>query len=119
MREIGEQAERGEKNAKLAIDMYCYRIKKYIGAYCAVLGRLDALIFTGGIGENAAYVRAGTCQGLAQLGIEIDPEKNNRRLPEAFEIHAKTSMVKVLVIPTDEELEIAIQTVEKLKENSV
>jgi acetate kinase len=116
MREIGEQAERGEKNAKLAIDMYCYRIKKYIGAYCAVLGRLDALIFTGGIGENAAYVRAGACQGLAQLGIEIDPEKNNRRLPEAFEIHAETSMVKVLVIPTDEELEIAIQTVEKLNE---
>jgi len=114
MREIGERAERGEKNAQLAIDMYCYRIKKYIGAYYAVLSRLDALIFTGGIGENAAYVRAGACQGLSKLRIEIDPEKNNRRLPETFEIHAEKSVVKVLVIPTNEELEIAIQTVEKL-----
>ncbi|UCD58005.1 MAG: acetate kinase, partial [Candidatus Hydrogenedentota bacterium] len=77
---------------------------------------LDALIFTGGIGENAAFIRASACKGLSQLGIEIDPEKNNRQLPETFEIHAETSRVGVLVIPTNEELEIAIQTVEKIKE---
>jgi len=115
MREICQRADAGEENARLAIDMYCYRIKKYIGAYYAVLGRLDALIFTGGIGENAADIRAGACRGLSQLGIEIDPEKNNRRLSETFEIHAEKSMVKVLVIPTNEELEIATQTVEKIK----
>jgi acetate kinase len=94
--------------------MYCYRVKKYIGAYYAVLGRLDGLIFTGGIGENAADIRAGACRGLSQLGIEIDPEKNNRRLSEAFEVHTEKSKVKILVIPTNEELEIAIQTVEKI-----
>jgi acetate kinase len=90
--------------------MVCYRIKKYIGAYCAVLGRLDALVFTAGIGEKSPLIRAGSCQGLAHLGIELDPDKNDRRSKEAFEIQTESSTAKVFVIPTNEELEIAEQT---------
>ena len=111
MREIEELAQGGNPRAKLAIEMVCYRIKKYIGAYCAVLGRLDALVFTAGIGEKSPVVRAGSCLGLSHLGIEVDPEKNNRQYGEAFEIQTAKSTVKVLVIPTNEELEIAEQTV--------
>jgi acetate kinase len=92
MRQIEELARDGNSQAQLAIEMVCYRIKKYIGAYCAVLGRLDA------------------CQGLAHLGIEVAPDKNNRKLKEAFEIQTRGSTVKILVIPTNEELEIAEQT---------
>ena len=111
MRQIEELARSGDSQAQLAIDMVCYRIKKYIGAYYAVLGRLDALVFTAGIGEKSPLIRAGACQGLARLGIEIDPEKNSQKSKKAFEIHKAGSTVKVLVIPTNEELEIAEQTV--------
>ena len=117
IREIGQLAEKGDPEAKLAIEMVCYRIKKYIGAYCAALGRLDALVFTGGIGENASFIRAGSCEGLSSLGIEVDPEKNNLRSNEAFEIQSANSPVKVLVIPTNEELEIAEQTVATINRN--
>jgi acetate kinase len=110
MRQIEELARDGNSQAQLAIEMVCYRIKKYIGAYCAVLGRLDALVFTAGIGEKSPLIRAGSCQGLAHLGIEVDSEKNNRKLKEAFEIQNRSSTVKILVIPTNEELEIAEQT---------
>ena len=111
MRQIEELAQSGNSQAQLAIEMVCYRIKKYIGAYYAVLGRLDALVFTAGIGENSALVRAGSCRGLSQLGIEVDSAKNNRKSKEAFEIQSRGSIVKILVIPTNEELEIAEQTV--------
>jgi acetate kinase len=111
MRQIEELAQSGNSQAQLAIDMVCYRIKKYIGAYYAVLGRLDALIFTAGIGEKSSLIRAGACQGLSHLGIEVDPERNNQKSKKAFEIQSKDSTVKVFVIPTDEELEIAEQTV--------
>jgi acetate kinase len=114
MRKIGELAAKGDAPARLAIEMYCYRIKKYIGAYYAILGRLDAVIFTGGIGENAAFIRAGACDHLTHLGIEMDSEKNQRRPGEAFEIQSEKSPVHLLVIPTNEELEIAEQTVEKI-----
>jgi acetate kinase len=110
MRQIEELARNGNSQARLAIEMVCYRIKKYIGAYYAVLGRLDALIFTAGIGEKSALIRAGACRGLSHLGIEIDPEKNNQKSKKAFEIQTRGSTVKVLVIPTNEELEIAEQT---------
>jgi acetate kinase len=112
MREIETLAQAGNSQAQLALEMFCYRIQKYIGAYHAVLGRLDALIFTAGIGENSTFIRAGVCQGLAHLGIEIDPEKNDRKSKKAFEIQKHGSSVRVLVIPTNEELEIAEQTVE-------
>ncbi len=111
MREIIESAQAGHYRAKLAIEMVCYRIKKYIGAYYAVLGRLDALVFTAGIGEKSALIRAGSCQGLSHLGIELDPEKNDNQAKYAFEIQTETSTAKILVIPTNEELEIAEQTV--------
>ena len=111
MRQIEELAQSGNSQAQLAIEMVCYRIKKYIGAYYAVLGRLDALIFTAGIGEKSPLIRAGACRGLSHLGIEIDPEKNNRKSKKAFEIQTRGSTVRVLVIPTNEELEIAEQTV--------
>ncbi len=110
MRQIEELAQDGNPQARLAIEMVCYRIKKYIGAYYAVLGRLDALVFTAGIGEKSPLIRAGSCRGLSHLGIEIDPEKNNQKSKKAFEIQTRGSTVKVLVIPTNEELEIAEQT---------
>jgi acetate kinase len=118
MREIGKFARAGNLQARLAIEMVCYRIKKYIGAYHAVLGSLDALIFTGGIGENAAFIRTGACLGLSHLGIDVDSEKNNQRSEEAFEIQRANSPVKVLVIPTNEELQIAEETVATMKRNS-
>jgi acetate kinase len=114
MRQIMQRAEAGDDLARLAIEMYCYRIKKYIGAYCAVLGRVDALIFTGGIGENAADIRTGACRKLAHLGIEVDQTKNNTCSDKICEIQSNNGSVKVLVIRTNEELEIAQQTVERI-----
>jgi acetate kinase len=114
MRKIGELADAGDATARLAVDMYCYRIKKYIGAYCAILGKLDAIIFTGGIGENAGFIRAGACEGLAHLGIVIDADQNSRRSKKPFEIQNRQSPVRVLVVPTNEELEIAEQTVQRI-----
>jgi acetate kinase len=111
MRQIEELARSGNSQAQLAIEMVCYRIKKYIGAYYTVLGRLDALVFTAGIGEKSSLIRAGACRGLSHLGIEIDPEKNNQTSKKAFEIQSRSSTARVLVIPTNEELEIAEQTV--------
>jgi len=110
MREIQQRANQGDKLAKLAIEMYCYRIKKYIGAYFAILGRLDGLIFTAGVGENSPTVRLQVCQGLENLGICIDPEKNSVAINSSTEIQANASPVKIMVIPTDEETEIVRQT---------
>jgi acetate kinase len=110
MREVQQKAKAGDERARLAIDMYCYRIKKYIGAYFAVLGIVDALVFTAGIGEHSAQTRDLTCQGLAGLGIVVDPEKNRKQSDGPFDIQAESSSVKILVIPTDEELQIAQQT---------
>jgi len=115
MRKIGELAQAGDGQAQLAIDMYCYRIKKYIGAYYAALGGLDALVFTGGIGENASYIRAGCCRGLCHMGIEVDDEKNEQKSNHAFSIHTEGCPVNVLVVPTNEELEIADQTIECIR----
>ncbi len=112
MRNLSELAETGNARAKLAIDIFCYRIKKYIGTYTAVLNTVDAVVFTGGIGENDPDVRAAVCSGLTQLGIELDPEKNKTTLRKEGEINTKNSTVKILVIPTDEELAIAGNTYE-------
>ena len=112
MREVVRMAGSGDPLAMLALEMFCYRIKKYIGAYFAVLGEVDALVFTGGIGENSPAVRAHCCEGLASLGIAVDEERNQALAKETSEIQSGRSRVKVLVIPTNEELEIAIQTVE-------
>ncbi|CAB1058024.1 Acetate kinase (EC [Olavius sp. associated proteobacterium Delta 1] len=118
MREIGQRADKEDKAAKLAIEMYCYRIKKYIGAYYAALGRVDALVFTGGIGENAAAIRSRCCEGLSRLSIEIDEDENNIQSKAIHEIQRVKMAVKILAIPTNEELEIAEQTVERIKAGS-
>jgi acetate kinase len=116
MREVEKRAQEGDSRAQLAIEMVCYRIKKYIGAYFAILDRLDALVFTAGIGEKSPLIRAGSCQGLTHMGIAIDPDKNNRKSKDAFEIQSEGSTVRILVIPTNEEFEIAEQTVRCIQE---
>jgi acetate kinase len=118
MREVHRRIAGGDPSASLAIDMYVYRVRKYIGAYTAVLGRVDALVFTGGIGENDAEVRRLACEGLHPLGIAVDDAKNGSPSPAPREIQREGMPVKVLVIPTNEELEIALQTVACIR-NSV
>jgi len=110
MRNLREQAEKGNKRAQLAFDIFCYRIKKYIGAYTAVLGRLDAIVFTGGIGENSPPVRLQTCSELEQIGVEIDNSANTNKDRSERTISSANSKVKVFVIPTNEELAIAQDT---------
>jgi acetate kinase len=112
MRELLQRMESGEPAAKLAVDLYAYRIKKYIGSYLAALGKLDALIFTGGVGENASPVRSLVCTGLERLGIAIDPQLNSRKCDIAADISAPDATVRVLVIRTNEELQIARDALE-------
>jgi acetate kinase len=115
MREVHRLADAGDAPARLALEMVCHRLKKYIGAYCAVLGRVDGLIFTGGIGENDGWLRAHTCTGLETLGIRIDTQKNALPNDGDRAIHADGGRTAVLVIPTNEELEIARQAVDCLQ----
>jgi acetate kinase len=110
MREVARLVGEGDQAAAEALDVYCYRIRKYVGAYTAALGRLDALVFTAGIGENNDAVRAGVCQGLEGLGIALDPRRNRARSGRPRTISADAAAVPVLVVPTNEELEIAEQT---------
>jgi len=104
-----EDAAPTNHRAQLALDMIAYRAKKYIGAYYAILGDLDGIVFTAGIGENSAYIRKSICEGLEHLGISIDTDKNMVRRKEAF-INSDQSKVKIMVIPTNEELMIALDT---------
>ncbi|MBI5820752.1 MAG: acetate kinase [Verrucomicrobia bacterium] len=101
--------------ARLAVDVFCYRLRKYIGAYAAALGGLDVLAFTGGIGENAAQVRAETCQDLEFLGVELDPQRNQQGSGKESLISRDGRSARVYVIPTDEELVIAEETVRLCK----
>jgi acetate kinase len=110
MRNLRQQADAGNERAQLAFDIFCYRIKKYIGAYTATLGRLDAIVFTGGIGENAIDVREQICGGLEQIGVEIDRSANEKANRKEGLISSATSRVKVYIIPTNEELAIAQDT---------
>lgn len=112
MRNLSELAENGDSRAKLAIDIFCYRIKKYIGAYAAALGKLDVVVFTGGIGENSVNVREQVCSSLGQIGIELDQRKNKNIVGDEGQISTDNSSVKVLVIPTNEEAAIANDTYE-------
>lgn len=109
MREIEKAAGEGNELAILALDMYSYRIKKYISSYTGVLGGLDVLVFTAGVGENAPDIREKACEGLEFLGIEVDPEKNSHAVRRSThsEIGKDGSRVRILVIPTNEELVIA------------
>lgn len=108
MREVEQKANSGDKKAKLALEIFCYRIKKYIGAYSVAVGKVDALVFTGGIGEHSSTVREKVCSNLYDtLGIKLDREAN---LKHNTIISQNDSKIKLFVIPTNEELEIAKQT---------
>lgn len=118
MRDVENAAQKGNKRAKLALEMYDYRIKKYIGAYAAALGGVDAIVFTAGVGENQTGTREQACAGLEFLGIKIDKAKNATIHGEEAIISTLDSKVKVVVVPTDEEIVIARDTkelVEKAK----
>jgi len=110
-RDLREKANQGDKRAIRTISVFTYGIKKYIGAYAAAMGGVDAIVFTAGIGENSQETRAEACEGLEFLGVKIDPEKNKVRAKEAI-ISSNNSRVKVMVIPTNEELMIAKDTAE-------
>lgn len=110
MREVIDKIEAGDRRAQTALAVFAYRIKQYIGAYTACLGRVDALVFTAGISENVPLVRAQACMGLEGLGISIDSRRNTRCSEGVQDISMADSRVKVLVIPTNEELRIAQET---------
>ena len=113
MRDVENAANEGNERAQLALDMYFYRIKKYIGAYAAAMDGVDIIVFTAGVGENQIGMREDICKGLGYLGVKFDAEKNNVRGQEAI-ISADDSKVTVCVIPTDEELMIATDTMNLL-----
>ena len=117
MREVVVKMQEGDERAHLAFEMFCYRIKKYIGAYYAVLGRIDAIVFTGGIGENAPYSREKICNDLTHMGIKIDHELNFSKVFGARDLSSPDAAVKTLVVPTNEELEIALETKRVIEEN--
>lgn len=117
MRDVHDMAAGSDEaaaNAQLALQVYCHRLQHYIGAYYAQLGRLDAIAFTAGVGENDEWVRANSLAGLSQMGIEIDLARNNDHSEPEREISTDESTVRVFVVPTDEESEIARQTLEVL-----
>ncbi|MCD7936018.1 MAG: acetate kinase [Tannerellaceae bacterium] len=116
MREIEAAVAEGDKRAILALNVYNYRIKKYIGAYAAALGGLDILVFTGGVGENQWATRAAVCKDMEFMGIKFDFEKNEGMRGEEMVISTPDSKVTVIVVPTDEELMIASDTVEILNQ---
>jgi acetate kinase len=109
LRDIEEAADAGNPRARLAEEMLYYGVKKYIGSYAAAMGGIDVLVFTAGIGENSARAREGICSGLEFMGVKLDLEKNQIRGKERI-ISTDDSRVKVLVVPTDEELVIARDT---------
>ncbi len=110
LRDIEKQAEKGNKDCILALRMFAYRVKKYIGSYASALNGLDALVFTAGVGENSILLRKMICKNMDYLGIDIDLKQNDIKAREIIDISSDSSKVKVLVIPTNEELEIAKQT---------
>jgi acetate kinase len=107
LREVHRRADAGDADAREAVEIFCYRVRSYLGAYAVALARVDAVVFTAGIGENDARVRAGVCAGLEGFGIELDPGRNEAPLRGRRTISTDRSRVAVLVVPTDEEWEIA------------
>jgi acetate kinase len=119
VRDVVEHAFDGDERCALALDMYAYRIKKYIGAYAAAMGGIDLLVFTAGIGENSAEVRAAVCAGLQFLGIEVDPQLNSSTHGGERDISVTEAKARVLVVPTDEELMIVQDTLALTQESKV
>jgi len=115
MRNLEKLAGKGHTLAQLAIDVFCYRIKKYIGAYAAVLDTVDAVVFTGGIGENSVFMREKICNAVTQIGVQLDLAVNKDAIAKEAEINTKDSQVKVFVIPTNEQAAIANDTYELAK----
>ncbi|CUU86361.1 acetate kinase [Campylobacter hyointestinalis] len=115
MREIEAKMDAGDEFAKLAFDMFVLRIKKYIGAYIAILGEINAIIFTAGIGENDARIREAVCSGLEIFGIRMDKNKNSVPLGEPRRVGLPETKVRIIIVPTDEELAIAEDTVRVIK----
>lgn len=113
-RDLEDAATKGNERAKLALDMFCYQVKRYIGAYAAAMGGVDAIVFTAGVGENDIHTRQQVCSGLEFLGVKLDADRNNVR-GKATEISAADSKVKVFLIPTNEELAIAQDTLRLCK----
>jgi acetate kinase len=114
LRDIESQAGQGNTDCQLALAMNAYRIKKYIGSYAAVMNGLDAIVFTAGIGENSSYMRQLVCIDMGYFGLELDELKNEIRSTAIREINTPQSKTKILVIPTNEEIEIANQVFELL-----
>jgi acetate kinase len=110
LRDIHEAARHGNERARLAIDVFAYRAQKYLGAFLAQLGRCDAVVFTGGIGEKAAFMREKILSGLSPIGIELDPDRNDRVTDDPYRISTDASRIEAWVIPTNEELMIARDT---------
>ncbi len=117
MRDLGKAVREGNRDAALALEIYTYRIKKYIGSYAAVLNGLDAIVFTAGVGENDVHTRQLICNEMQFLGIHLDEEKNKISTTATREINSSVSPVKILVVPTNEELEIAKQCYELLQKS--
>jgi acetate kinase len=111
-RELQQLVDGGDEHARLALDVYVHRLRHYLGAYAAILGRLDLVVFTAGVGEHSAPVRAAVLADLPVLGIALDPERNEASSGQARVISAENSAVTVLVVPTNEELEIARQALD-------
>lgn len=111
VRDLMDAVARGDAEAELALNVYCHRLKHYVGAYYAQLGRVDTIVFTAGVGENVPEIRTRTLAHLEPMGIKIDPEKNTASTRGIRAISTDDSPVKVLVIPTNEEVEIARQTI--------
>ncbi|MBQ7525594.1 MAG: acetate kinase, partial [Abditibacteriota bacterium] len=109
MRDVEAAAAEGNAQAQLALDVFVYRIKKYLGAYAAAMGGLDAIVFTGGLGENDKSARAAICKGMGFLGIDLDEDKNKSMRGPA-DISKDGSAVRILLVPTNEELMIARET---------
>ena len=115
LRDILAAREKGNQQAETAINAFVYRIKKYIGAYTAAMGGLNAIVFTAGIGENSALIREMVCSGLEGLGIILDPEKNSQANGKSCQVESSQSRVKIMVVPTNEERAIALQTLALLQ----
>jgi len=115
VRDLEESASKGHERAELAIDVFCYRIKKYIGAYAAILDTVDAVVFTGGIGENSVFMREKICNAVTQIGVKLDFAANKDAIAKEAEVSSQNSEVKVFVIPTNEQAAIANDTYELAK----
>ena len=117
VRQVIEAAESGAAPAKLALEMYIHRLKKYIGGYMAILDRVDAIIFTAGVGENSSFIREKALNEMSHLGVQVDLEKNEEKSREERSIHSPDSQTDILVIPTNEELLIARETKETIQKS--